>query len=172
MVPDSLKTAIEVLRASRRIKGPAKHLVRDVLRLLEEAEKQLRGTGAAVRRESKRSGAAVEYAVEQTARGQFLTERRLSGKSQPFRCPKPIYDAVVKVLGASKKSMSMDEIAHEVTALLGESAADFQLRVPLRFWMHVGPPLVVRHRARYKPAEPESFVVRANEAWVESRSPE
>lgn len=77
----------------------------------------------------------------------ILTEHRVGGRPYPFRCPKPIYDAMAEVLAGADHALSLEEMITAVTAVTGDPPADYQVRVPLRLWMHVEPPLIVRNRA-------------------------
>jgi hypothetical protein len=95
----------------------------------------------------------------------MLTERRLSGKSQPFRCPSSTYKALVAAMAASESAMAIDEIMTAAAKHGGDRPGDFQVRVVLRLWTHAEPPLVVRNRARYRAAEPTSFLRLATNLW-------
>jgi hypothetical protein len=164
VVPEPILVAMQLLRGVRR-KGDVGRLATEILALLERADAELRAGQKPVRRESRRSNAGIEYVVETTAAGEVLTEKRLSGKSQPFRCPKAVYDAVAQVLGKTDRALSVDEIAEDVKGRLGDRPADFQLRVPLRLWMHVQPPLLLRGRARYRSTMGDNFVLVSVRLW-------
>jgi hypothetical protein len=169
MVPESLLLAMQLLRGVRR-KGPMGTLARDVLALLERADEELRAEGTVVRRESGRSAAAIEYVVEMTKGVEVVTESRLSGKSAPFKCPKAIYDAMVQVLAAAERPMSLEDIMEAVNRHVTDAAAEYQVRVPLRLWMHVDPALIVRSRARYRLADPKAFISQATRLWSSLRT--
>ena len=133
--------------------GLAKEAIAVIDRLIAQADKGGRGQ------------AEVEYVVEDTVNGPALTERRNTGRAHPFRCPKVIYDAMVEVMALSERSMPLDEVIAGVGGLLGDQPPDYQVRVPLRLWMSVSPPLVVRMRARYKAADTKAFRKTAEKLW-------
>ena len=116
-----------------------------------------------------RGEADIEYIVEDSVNGPVLTEYRRAGKAHPFRCPKAIYDATVQVLAVANRAMPLDEIVAQVGQVLGSHPADYQVRVPLRLWMNVAPPLVVRMRARYSATDAKSFNRTAKTLWADLR---
>lgn len=126
---------------------------------------ELAGRGTVAR--SVRGGGEVEYVVEVSANGSTLSERRKTGKTQPFRCPKAIYDALAKVLGNAEKAIPLDELGSAVAEITGEQPPEFQLRVPIRLWMNTAPPLVARNRARYRSCAPKDFVISASALWAD-----
>ena len=113
---------------------------------------------------------SVEYAVESTVGGEMLTERRGSGRSSPFRCSKNIYEAVLKAISAAQRPLAIDEIMAVANQTLGAAAADFQIRVPIRLWLHANPPLIRRHRARYQPVDAQNFSDSAIRLWRQLKS--
>ncbi|MGC4031354.1 MAG: hypothetical protein QM754_06360 [Tepidisphaeraceae bacterium] len=113
----------------------------------------------------ERGGAEVEYVVEQSGGRETLAERRKTGKAQPFRCPKAIYDALVQVLVDAERPLPLDELMEAVGKAIGDEPPEFQTRVPLRLWMQVQPPLIVRNRARYRPVEANTFAGTASDLW-------
>lgn len=163
---EALAKARELVSALARRRGEVGRAAAKVLALLDHVEAGLRDrTGSEpVVRQGRKGLGPVEYRVEMTPTGGTLAEHRTSGASQPFRCPKTLYDAVIEVLAKTDRAMSVDEVASAVEVRLGERPADFQLRVPLRLWMHVQPPLLTRSRARYRAATPE-FGTAAVKLW-------
>jgi hypothetical protein len=134
----------------------------DLLPLLGEID-----SGATLK--VSRGGADVEYVVEKAANGETLAERRKTGKAQPFRCPKAIHDALVEALAATDRALPLDEIVAAVGERFGDEPPDFQVRVPLRLWMQVEPPLVVRNRARYRPVDQDTFASATGSLWTSLR---
>lgn len=163
--PDPLAAALEAVKTRTAAKGAVGDFARQLLPLLEEAR------GHAVRRRAARGTGEIEYVVEKTQQGEVLTERRLSGRSKPFRCPKAVYDAVVAVLAETPRPMSLDEIVAGIEKRLGERPAEFHVRVPLRLWMHVQPSLLRRSRARYGRSDGSDFPAAATAAWHHLRGP-
>lgn len=108
----------------------------------------------------------VVYSVEHGKNGETLAERRQGGNAQPFRCPKALYDALAEVLAESERAMPLDELVTAVGKVLGDDPADFQMRVPLRFWMQLEPPLVQRSRARYRAVHANDFRETADDLWA------
>lgn len=118
---------------------------------------------------SKRGEAEVEYSVEASVNGLVLNERRNGRKAHPLRCPAKVYDAMVAVLSKSGRAVPLDELVSAVAEVLGDAPADYQVRVPLRLWMQVDPPLLSRNRARYRPVDAARFASEATKLWVALR---
>lgn len=106
-------------------------------------------------RPRRRNGQSQEYVIQQTAEGEFLTERRPTG-SQPFRCPKDAYLAAARVVADAEEPLHFDELLDRLNAAMNQRQADYRLRVCLRFW--VQHELVRRFRTRYHAADPATFV--------------
>jgi len=134
-----------------------------LLPLLEAVTEEL-AAGSVVR--PARGTGQIEYSVAMTEQGEALTERRLGGRSKPFRCPKFIYEALTESLAESKKPLSMDEIMAAAEIKLGNRPADFQIRVALRLWMHSDPPMLVRSRSKYSLVAPKGFLVDSKRLWL------
>jgi CTP-dependent riboflavin kinase len=162
-VPVALRKALEEVAKTAASSSEARNFAKAILPLLEAAVTELT-SGTTVKRAARGTG-KIEYVVQMTEQGETLTERRLSGRSKPFRCPKLVYDALIKAIGEGQRPMSMDDIMTAVEAKLGDRPADFQLRVPLRLWMHTEPPLVIRSRARYR-VTGSSFISAASSLWT------
>jgi len=72
--------------------------VADILQLLEPLDAYIRGNLSQPSSDSKPAGAGTTYKIEKKKNDEeTLTERR-EGGSQPYRCPRYIYDATVAVL--------------------------------------------------------------------------
>ena len=136
--------------------------VEKVLALLDEVE---RTTTAAFTRPARRGATPVVYTVQTTEMGESLAEHRPDGTSRPFRCSRALYDAIVGVLADTDRPLSTDEIAAAAERIVGYRPGDHQYRVPLRLFLHVQPPLLVRSRARYSPHEPGAFTTAAAKLW-------
>jgi hypothetical protein len=168
-VPDELRVALELAERTAAGKGRVATFAKEMANLLVRAEKKLEAgaTGISVSRSARGSDDRVEYLVEKAGIGheETLAEHRTNGKSKPFRCSKGLYDAVVKVLVATDRSLSVEEIASGVERLGLERPAEFQLRVPLRLWMHIEPALISRNRAKYRPIDSKRIVLEASHLW-------
>ena len=160
-VPQPLIRAIRRLTEASTSRGKAAELAAEVLPLLEAAVVVIRG----VSRPSRRGTGEIEYLVEKTQQGEVLTERRLSGNSQPYRCPKAIYEAVADVLAKAERPLLLDEIVTGVEKHVGHRPSDFHVRLPLRFWMHGDHPTVVRNRARYSALLKAESTTSAQKLW-------
>jgi hypothetical protein len=166
-LPETLKKAMELLTSPLAARGNAAQLAKKLMPLIAEAQHM---TESGMMREARRGTGRIEYVVEKTQQGEVLTERRLSGNSQPFRCPKSIYEVVAKVLATADRPLLVDEIVARVELLVGERPPDFQVRLLLRFWLHAGSPLVIRSRARYRLADPKAFIAQAARLWSSLRT--
>ena len=140
-------------------------VAKEVLALLDQVEQQ-HARPSEVSRPSRRGAVPVIYTVQTTEIGENLAEHRPDGSSRPFRCPRPVYDAFVEVLAEAKRPVSTDEIVQGVEKLIGYRPGDHQYRVPLRLFLHVSPPLLVRSRARYSLPEPKTFATSAAKLWA------
>lgn len=125
---------------------------------------------ATVTRAARRGLAPIEYLVEPTAQGEMLTEKRTSGSSQPFRCSRTLYDAMVATFKGADGPMSLEDVAAIVAKRLGDRPAEFQIRVPLRLWLHANPPLLNKIRTRYRPAS-ATFQTDADALWKKLKKP-
>jgi len=162
---ESLHKATELAMALARRRGEVGKVADKIVRLLEEVDRGLGSQhGDPQARQSRKGDVEIEYRVEKTAAGETLAEHRKSGASQPFRCPKRLYDAMVEVLGSAATPLSLEDVAAAVSAKMGLTPGDYQLRVPIRLWLSVTPPLIVRHRARYRAVD-RSFASAARTIW-------
>ena len=149
------------------VKGP-KRTVQRVLALLRVVEAELQQAVVTIE-PTRRGRTPLTYAVERTALGETLAEHRPEGSSQPFRCPKPVWDAIIRVLADAKKPLSAEEIAEAVEKRTGTRPGDHQYRVPLRLLTQIDPPLLIRGRARYRVIE--GFEAAATALWASLKTP-
>lgn len=148
----------------------AVEIARQVLALLDLVEERITDRSGPLPRAVRRGATAVVYAVERSALGETLAEHRPAGNAQPFRCPRPVYDAVVTALADAKKPMSTAEIAAEVEKRTGMKPANHQFRVPIRLFLHVDPPLIIRNRARYIAASRRTVRKAAAQLWLRMKA--
>lgn len=169
---EALHKARELLTALTHRRGEVGRTAEKILALLDRAEDDLAGlrAGGPVTRPSKRGSGKMEYRVERTPGGETLAEHRIGGTSQPFRCPRGVYDAIVQALASATSPLSVEDIATEVKSREGVQPGDFQIRVPLRLWLQVEPALIIRHRARYRSVTPELFPAATRALWERLRS--
>ena len=139
-------------------------VAREVLSLLDQVEQEHSRPGE-VSRPSRRGAVPVIYTVQTTEIGENLAEHRPDGSSRPFRCPRPVYDAFVNVLADAGRPVSTDEIVQGIEKLIGYRPGDHQYRVPLRLFLYLSPPLLVRSRARYSLPDPRTFSTSAVKLW-------
>ena len=140
--------------------------VAQIMRLLEVVDEDLK------QRAVKKPGRAKtlprdepRYTVENTASGPMLTEGKSGEKSPPFRVPKAIYDLVAEVLAVSSKPIRFEDILAEVSQKAVAAPSDFQVRVCLRYWMSVDPPLIVRAKSMYHPVSQTKFISLTQDHW-------
>jgi len=165
---------IKVLRNSPESREP----ICDALELIEALQQQIEAKrnpdagdapGGRQGRRAKGDGQSPPqqaYVVQDTAEGQFLTERRPSG-AQPLRCPKDAYEAAARVLARATEPLHFEELLDGLNKETGERQADYRLRVCLRFWLGHG--LVERFRTRYRAKEADGFAARAMQEWETAR---
>jgi hypothetical protein len=142
-------------------------IVKRALALLEEHEL---GRPTGFSRPARRGAVPVVYTVQTSEMGESLAEHRPDGSSRPFRCPRPLYEALVTVLSDAKRPISTDEIASEIERLVGYRPGEHQYRVPLRLFLAVRPPLLTRSRARYSVPGNEEFRSEAGKLWDSLKS--
>ncbi len=135
-----------------------------LLPLLEAAAEEVRGE---VVRQSRRGTGEISYLVEKTQQGEVLTERK--SNSKPYRCPRRMYETLATVLASAERPLLLDEIVERMAVELMDRPADHQVRVALRLWMHVQPPLVVRNRARHSASHADQFTKKAEALWIKLR---
>jgi hypothetical protein len=141
---DPLQAAIDAVTAASEKEGDVGAFAARLLPLLRRVARQTE------RRPARRDlSGPIEYAIESSTEGETLVERRLSGKSFPFRCPKQVYEALADVLAEAARPLSIDDLLGSVETKTGIRPAEFQVRVALRFWLYRQPPIVIRNRARY-----------------------
>jgi hypothetical protein len=157
---------IKVLRNSPESREP----ICDALELIESLQQQMEAKRHPDPAEAPRHSRSTatqqqqqqEYIVQKTSEGDFLTERRPSG-SQPFRCPKPAYDAAAKTLADAHEPLHFEELLDRLNAATGERHADYRIRVCLRFWgQHK---LIERFRTRYRALNAKTLVPDAEKLW-------
>jgi hypothetical protein len=155
---------IKVLRNSPESREP----ICDALELIETLQLQRdskRDPDAQPPRPSKpaeKETSAGDYVLQTTQEGEFLTERRPSG-SQPFRCPKNVYDAAAEILVQTRDPLHFEEILQRLNTATGQRQGDYRLRVCLRFW--VSHQIVERFRTRYRAMNPDTFQQAAKGLW-------
>jgi hypothetical protein len=164
-VPEELRVAIKLAEEAGAGKGEKAEFARQVADLMAKAVQKIEAAG----KSKKANMGKVEYLVESIGGTEALAEYRTSGKSNAIRCQKALYDAVAGVLGAADRALGVEEIASAVERATGERPAEFQLRVPLRFWLSMETPLVVRMRARYRATETTGFTNTASKLWADLR---
>lgn len=160
---DALQEAKRLLSAMEGDKAT----VKKVLALLGVVEAELQRV--AVVEPVRQGKTPLVYRVEQTTLGETLAEHRPGGTAQPFRCPRPVWDAVIGVLADAEKPMSAEEIAEAVEKRTGTRPGDHQYRVPLRLLTQMDPPLLTRSRAKYTAAAGD-FTKSAKKLWTMLRS--
>jgi hypothetical protein len=151
-VPKELTLAIELAEKTATSRTRVAAFAREMLRLLRSVEQQVRKSQSSLMNSAATGPLAQKVIYLVDPRTETLAEHRTSGKSNPFRCSKALYDAVAKVLAVTERPLAVEEIAAEAGKLLGEPPADFQLRVPLRLWLREEPPLITRITSLGPPA--------------------
>lgn len=155
---------IKVLRNSPESREPicdALELI-ESLQLQRDAKRDPDSPPVRPQKAARKELAAGDYVLQTTEEGQFLTERRPSG-SQPFRCPKDVYEAAAEVLAEAREPLHFEEILERLNKATGERQADYRLRVCLRFWL--SHQVVERFRTRYRAIEAGGFLQAAKGLW-------
>lgn len=160
MPHEHLNKALAKVRKHAGARSAVGRFAANLLPLLEAAAEERRNE---IVRPSRRGTGEISYLVEKTQQGEVLTEQK--AKSKPYRCPKAVYESVAAVLAAADRPLLMDEIIAATATRFGDRPADHQVRVALRVWMHVQPPLLTRSRARYKASDQGRFLDLAQQLW-------
>jgi hypothetical protein len=168
-VPESLRRVLEEVQRASEVNSDVGRFANTLRMSLEAAIADLAARD--VSRPSRRGTGDIKYAIERTQQGEVLSEIRTGGKSKPFRCPREVYFALAAMLEDADRPLGMDEIMSTVEQVLEYRPPDHQVRVPLRLWMHIDPPLLRRSRARHAPILPNSFLSAAAELWERLQLP-
>ncbi|HEX8342260.1 MAG TPA: hypothetical protein VF624_15260 [Tepidisphaeraceae bacterium] len=125
------------------------------------------GEVQAVARRVRRGASPVEYSIEATALGECLSEIRPAGKGHAFRCPRPLFFAVVNVLASATeaKPLSTADIVMGVEKIMGTKPAEHQYGVAIRYLVRVEPQLVIRKKAKYWPKKSKRLNTAAEDRW-------
>ena len=162
------RSLIKVLRNSPESREP----ICDALELIESLQQQMEvkrhPDPLEPPRHSRTTPQQQEYILQKTPGGDFLTERRPSG-SQPFRCPKPAYDAAAKILADARDPLHFQELLDRLNTAAAERHADYRLRVCLRFWLNHG--LIERFRTRYRAVNAKTLAHDAQKLWEQLALP-
>jgi hypothetical protein len=151
----------EWLETSEKASKP----VARMMRLLEIVEHKLQSEPSSSATRS-RGQQERRYSIEATATGEVLTEGKTGEQSPPFRVPKLVYDQTAEVLGRSPAPLKFEEILEAVSQNAAVPPGEFQIRVCLRFWMSVDPPVVARGKTKYHPVSRSAFSMAAKNAWA------
>lgn len=153
----------EVLKAAPQAAGP----IAEALQALDRLERALDGAApesAPTPRRGHRNQPKT-YRVEGPPGREALCEYRADDPGRPFRCPKPTYDALARVMASTTKLTKFPEIERLLKKELGELPAVYQIRVALRFWTTPEVGIVERVRARYRARNCVAVVREAERAW-------
>jgi len=154
----ALEDPFRAMGEMRKIRRLAQRLDLEIDHEVRLAERR----GTEPRSKPKQAKAVVGYSIENGRYGIALSEHR-SGGTAPFRCPKPMYDLVAEVINDAPESFKFNRVYEQVQDRTGEEVPDYQVRVALRFFTHVG---AVKHsRARFTQDGKKSFRRIAKEAW-------
>jgi len=172
-VPKEIGLALDLAREMATKEGEVAIFANRIIVLLDHAVTMLDQVGEHDATLQLSSGGAAVYAVELGRnKEKMLTERRHGGQSKPHRCSRSLYEAVVNVFAASDKPLSVQDIVDGIEKATGDRSEEFRVRVPLRLWLDVVPPLIRKHRARYRCDDSNNFKAHALEVWTDlSRSP-
>lgn len=166
---ESVRQIRRLLGDLLRVRDDSRQPVADILQHLEvvdEFVQQARPMRVAKVRPAGGRQTAATYAIEKKKNAEeVLVERRANGTSQPFRCPRYLYDGIVRVLATAEEPLEFEEVLQGVTKVVPDPA-EFLVRVAVRFLMSLEPPLVARHRKRYRPARKGKFQTDARAAWT------
>lgn len=156
---------MEMLRRSDEFREPIAEIV-ELLDELDEGLRPLLGSqqtpGPAAHRMSRNR--PKRYRIEERRRGSFLVEYREGGR-QPFCCPRQVYEAVAVALGSLGRPAQFEELLAMAGKRWKATPADYLLRVCLRFWRSVTPPLVHKDRTHYRAIGAGKFENAARRAW-------
>lgn len=166
-VPRLRRLLTKMLRTSDHFRSD----IADILDLLEELDLRMCSTkiGPNARRASSdRSIIRFQpkrYTIEQRQRGMFLCEYRIDGRPQPFCCPLEIYEVIANILETTDDFTHFAEIQRGVAEQIGNTPPDYLIRLSLRFWLSIDPPIVQKDRSRYRACVRGKFINAARRAW-------
>jgi hypothetical protein len=154
-----------------RTSADAREPVADMLQHLEIIDGFIRfgvARGAKQKPPHASSGRSSEatYTIDKKKNEEeVLSEHRSNGSSQPFRCPKFLFDSMTKAMSHADAPMDFSEVM-AATAKLYPDPAEFQLRAALRFLLSVTPPIMARDRNRYRAIRRGKFEAEAKAVWT------
>lgn len=117
-----------------------------------------------VRATRTRQGANIEYAVENINGKPLLTEKRIGSTSKPYRTSKETYDLAAAVLRDATGPLDFFEIAELISRSAGVIQPTHEVRMLLRLWQHVQPPMLIRERRKYRRTV-EDFYAESQQQW-------
>lgn len=111
----------------------------------------------------RRRKTPLTYAVEQSRSGLALCEYRSTG-ARPFKTPKPVYDALVRIMSKVTAPAKFAQFGETLEQALGEAVPEYLPRSVLRFW--IARDLIEHGGARFAPKlKGVAFKRAAVEAW-------
>jgi hypothetical protein len=116
-----------------------------------------------------RQGANIDYLLETVGSDVLLTERRRGATSKPYRTSKDMYDAVVRAVTTSSSPPDFEGIVAALSKYLSVELALHEVRMILRFWQHVRPPILKRQKRKYHPLTAD-FSASAGALWSKLQS--
>lgn len=150
------------LQASAESREP----VAEILRQLEpiDAYIQLGGQRRPRTKAELGRGGTTTYTIEKKKNEEEVLVEHREGGSTPYRCPRYVYNATVRVLADVDPALEFEGVVKELGKEIAEPP-EWQVRVVLRFLMNAQPPLVVKERNKYRPLRPAKFEGEAKSAW-------
>jgi hypothetical protein len=150
----------------------AREPVAEILKLLEPLDAYIRGElnhpPSSQKKPqdggSSRGGRTTYTVTKQKNEVEMLTEHREGGSSQPYRVPRPIYDATVSVLSDADSPLDFNEVLKAV-AVVRPDPPEWQVRAVLRFLLNAQPPLIFRERSKYRSENPKKLSTEAKQLW-------
>ena len=83
----------------------------------------------------------------------------------PFRCDRPVYDAVAGVLAEQTESVRIEHLLRGVRKNYRADLPDYLVRECLRFWLSRDPPLIEKVGTRYIAVYPKTLRREASKDW-------
>ena len=160
---------MEMLRKSEGFHEP----IAEIVELLDEMDAEVRVAGVPSFRPGPGTIPSIgrkqpkRYTVEKRRRGLHLCEYRIAGRRQPFCCPKDVYELIAAALEKLDRYVQFEELRTVVGKQMQGLPPEYLIRICLRFWHSVDPPIVEKDHTHYRPSARGRFTNAAKRAWRE-----
>jgi len=118
----------------------------------------------------RRGDFAVTYVVRKARSGEERLFEQREGSRKSLSASKADYGAAIKAMADFDRPAKFSELWDRFVANGGtEASSQYPLRVVLRFWQSLSPPLIAKQRARFSMDDADGWDRLAQQAWIAAR---